>query len=362
MENRDDTHRSQPSSGGESRLRVAAFTGSESISSRRFRVMQYVPRLAKMGVQVDEHIARFGSWPPVSKATRPLWLIGTVLNRIAPVFRSYSHDLTLLQREFVSTFLTLERFTRRPRVLDVDDAVWLVNRRAEKNFRSLVKMCDGVICGNKFIAKHASQWNENTIVLPTGVDTERFHPIQKKPEGRAIIGWSGLNAGAKFLLGIEKMLYQVLRRRTDAVLRVVSDGRPNFLLLDDSMVEFMPWSPENEVRTIQEMSVGLMPIDETPWSSGKCSYKMLLYMACGVPVVVSPFGMNAEVLAYDKVGFGARSESEWAEAITWLLDNPSRGKGMGMTGRKVIDDNYSLNVLTPRLGAYLMSFRKQGRV
>jgi len=352
-------HNARPS---EALLRVAAFTGSKSISSRRFRVMQYVPRLAKMGVQVDEHIARFGSWPPVSKAARPFWVIGTVLDRVAPVVGSYSHDLTFLQREFVSTFLTLERFTRRPRVLDVDDAVWLVNQRAERNFRSLVKMCDGVICGNKFIAEHASQWNENTIVLPTGVDTERFHPIQKKPAGRVIIGWSGLNAGAKFLLGIEKMLYQVLKRRKDAVLRVVSDAQPKFRLLDDSMVEVIPWSPENEVRTIQEMSVGLMPIDDTPWSRGKCSYKMLLYMSCGVPVVVSPFGMNAEVLAHDQVGIGAQAESEWAEAITWLLDNPARSKLMGMAGRKVVENCFSLNVLTPHLGAYLMSFRKQGRV
>lgn len=337
-------------------LKVAAFTGSKTISSRRFRVLQYLPHLAKLGINVDEFVARLGCWPPANKIVRPLWLVGTVLDRLVPVMKSYSCDLTLLQREMVSTLITLERFTHRPRVLDVDDAVWLNNSRSRKNFISLTKMCDGVICGNNFIAENVSQWNENIIVLPTAVDTHRFYPSLTIPPRRKIIGWSGLNAGSKYLLGIEKSLFQILKDRKDTVLRIVSDRKPDFQWLDDSMVEFIKWTPANEVQTIQEMSVGLMPLDDTLWSRGKCSYKMLLYMSCGIPVVVSPYGMNNEVLQHDQVGFGASSPSEWKEMITWLLDNPDHATKMGMAGRRVIESNYSLDALAPRLGSYLRSF------
>src|SRR6266568_4872277 len=286
-------------------IRVAAFTGSRTVSSPRFRVRQYVPYLDTLGVQITEFIARLGSWPPRSKGLRPLWFPGTLLDRLPGVLKSYQYDVTLLQREMVSTLATLERFTRRPRIFDVDDAVWL-NRNSEKNFGSLVRMCDGVICGNSFLEEKVRQWQSETIVLPTAVD---------------------------------------------------SDRKPQFRILEGSQVEYVPWSPENEVRTIQEMFLGLMPAEDSLWARGKCSYKMLLYMACGVPVVVSPVGMNSEVLSLGNVGFGAAKAAEWIDSINWLLDNPDQGQQMGRVGRRVVEERFSLHVLAPRLADYLRKFR-----
>ncbi len=64
------------------------------------------------------------------------------------------------------------------------------------------------------------------------------------------------------------------------------------------------------------MSVGLMPLADTDWCNGKCSYKMLCYMAAGLPVVVTAAGMNREVLALGEVGLSAASEREWVDALT----------------------------------------------
>jgi glycosyltransferase involved in cell wall biosynthesis len=128
---------------------------------------------------------------------------------------------------------------------------------------------------------------------------------------------------------------------------------PGFRQLDGSRLEYIPWSPENEVTTIQEMSVGLMPIDDSLWSRGKCSYKMLLYMACGVPVVVSPFGMNREVLALGKPGFGAIDDRSWSECLSWLLDNPENARQMGVAGRRIVEEHFSLRASAPRLAGFL---------
>jgi glycosyltransferase involved in cell wall biosynthesis len=105
------------------------------------------------------------------------------------------------------------------------------------------------------------------------------------------------------------------------------------------------------------MSVGLMPIDDTLWSRGKCSYKMLLYMACGVPVVVSPFGMNKDVLAQADVGFGAVSDEDWMTAIGRLLDDAAQARATGMRGREVVERHYSLAALSARLGECLLNVR-----
>jgi glycosyltransferase involved in cell wall biosynthesis len=81
-------------------------------------------------------------------------------------------------------------------------------------------------------------------------------------------------------------------------------------------------------------------------------------MSCGVPVVVSPVGMNNDVLALGKVGFGARTTAEWADSLLWLLDNPGKGAEMGAQGRRVVEQHYSLHALAPRLAEYIRRFAK----
>lgn len=336
-------------------LRVAAFTGGVA-SSPRFRVHQYIPYLRQHGISVTEYVAHLGSWPPASKMLRPFWLPATILDRVPGVIQSHGHDVTLLQREMVSTFVTLEGLTHRPRLLDVDDAVWL-NRRAEKNFPRLTQMCDGVICGNNFIAEHVRRWNKEISILPTAVDTDEFRPAEQlTADSRPVIGWTGQPFNLQFLYGIERALAEVLEKRKDAVLRVVSSVKPEFRLLHPSRVEYIKWSPGNDVETIQQMTIGLMPIEDTPWGRGKCSYKMLLYMSCGLPVVVSPVGMNNDVLALGNIGFAPRSESEWADALLWLLDNPAKAREMGSSGSRIVEENYSLHVLVPRFADTIKRF------
>jgi len=332
-------------------LRVSAFTGSLTISSARFRVRQYIPGLREYGVAVEEEVARFGSWPPLEGWKRPAWLIATLAQRVPGVIRSYNRDVTLLQREMVSTLKTLEGITKAPRVFDVDDAVWL--NGSGRQFREIVEKCEALICGNDFIANEASRWHKNVFVVPTAVDTDRYSP--KPTAGRRIIGWSGLAVGQRWVNDIEPALAEVLRLHNEVVLRIVSERAPKFRTLPPERVEYIQWSPEVEVSTIQEMTVGIMPLEDSLQARGKCSYKMLLYMSCGVPVVVTPVGMNSEVLAQGEVGRGATTHSEWVEHLSWLLNNPESARNMGLAGRKIIEENYSLRALTPKIASILWS-------
>ncbi len=335
-------------------LRVAAYTGGKNISAARFRVRQYIPALKQNSIEVDEFYARFGSWPPENKLRRPFWLLGTLLERIPSVLGSRAYDLTFLQRELISTLNTLEACTKRPRVFDVDDAVWL-NRGGQTGFRQILQMCDGVICGNDFIAEAAQKWNSNICVVPTAVDTDRFAPASNPSagDGKLIIGWSGLAVGLENVYPLEEMLARVLARHPEAVFRVLAELPPRFKYLPPSQVDYVPWSPQSEVRAIQDMTIGIMPLSDSLWSRGKCSYKMLLYMSCGVPVVVSPVGMNAQVLSQGTIGFGPRTTAEWADALEQLLENSALRLKMGSAGRQVVEQQYALNKLAPRLASFL---------
>ena len=328
------------------------------MSGFRFRVRQYIADLKLRSVKLSEFYPRAGGYPPEQRWARPFWAAASLAGRVPDIARSFSYDVILFQREMLSTFLTLEPFTKRPRVLDVDDAIWL--NRDNSFARKLAAMSDSVICGNSFLAEYFRQWNASITILPTAVDTKRFIPLKAKPFGASpVIGWSGNRSGFADLKMIEAQLRTVLAKYPKARLRVMADERPNLNIPGDQL-EFVPWSPEVEVQTIQSMDIGIMPLRDTLWSRGKCSYKMLLYMSCGVPVVVSPVGMNAKILQMASLGQAATTPGEWVGALEAAIGNPTQALAMGEKGREVALKNFSIEVLAGKLAAELLRVAGHG--
>jgi glycosyltransferase involved in cell wall biosynthesis len=332
-------------------LRVAAYTGGVNVASARFRVRQYIPLLPELGVEMREFPARFGSFPPENRWLRPVWGLATVAERFGSAFHSHDADLTLLQREMVSTLATAERFTKAPRVLDVDDAIWL--SRNGQSAIAIARMCHTVICGNSFLAEFFRAHAPNVAVLPTPVDTDRFRPAPAGRRRPGVICWSGTSGGKRFLNAIEKPLARVLAGDRGRLLKVVSDSPPRLPALPSQQIQFVPWSEEVEVAAIQDASLGIMPLDESEWSRGKCSFKLLSYMSCGLPVVATPVGMNAEVLSRGPIGLAARTPAEWVEAIESVLSDPKRSDAMGTAGREVVLRDYDLKNGAIRLASIL---------
>lgn len=342
------------------RLRVTALTGGAAMPSSRFRVEQLVPALGAAGVDVDLRPARVSCYPPRRRWLRPLWLPAAILAKVPDVVATHRTQVTLLQREFVSTLATLEGATARPRVFDVDDAIWL-NRGGGGFARRLAGAMDTVIAGNGFVAEWFGRYCERVVVLPTAVDTGRFAPVPPGPSGRPpAIGWSGSSANFPYLLLWQDALRALMDRVPDLRVRICADRRPPFERLPSGRVDWVPWSADAEVPFLQSLDVGLMPLADTEWARGKCAYKMLMYMSCGVPAVVSPVGMNREVLAQGPVGHGATSAHEVAAAISVLLDDAAGRAAMGRAGRQLVVDRYSVAVVAPRLAAILSEAAARG--
>ncbi len=344
-------------------MKVAAFTSGSRVPSARFRVRQYGNLLRAQGIELEEHSARLGAYPPLTRWVRPLWGTLSLAQRVPGLIASHSADVTLLQRELISTLATLEGWSGRPRLLDVDDAIWL-NSRGNAAGR-IAAMCDGVICGNAFLADWFSKHNKRITIIATGVDTDRFAPATalhlKHGSDSFVIGWSGSHTNQSQLEGIQPALARVLRETPGSLLLVTSNRAPHLPHLPADRVVYLPWSEANEVATIQAMDVGLMPLEDTEWNRGKCSYKMLLYMACGLPVIVAPVGMNSEVLDRANIGFGATNEAEWVDALRWLAAEREAGIEMGRNGRMVIEEYYSTRRTGAALARVLLEYGDAGR-
>ena len=341
-----------------SQIRVAAYTGGRHVPGARYRLRQLVPALREFSVEVDEFAAPWGSYPPRTQVLRPAWLVGTLLSRLPHLARGRRCDITFLQREFVSTLCTLEPLTRAPRLLDVDDAIWL--SMGEGAAQRLSKLCDVVVCGNEFLADVFSRWNSRVEILPTAVDTERFHPIEEEQHcGALILGWSGTSGNLQYLHAIDRELAIVLARHPHARLQIICDRPPALQRVPADRVEWIRWTAADEPGLVRAWTAGLMPLQNGPWERGKCSFKMLTYMASGIPSVVSPVGMNRKVLTLGHLGFGASTGADWVDALECVLTRPAEAAALGREARRVAVAEFSLGVIAPRLASILL--RTAGR-
>ncbi|HXD30920.1 MAG TPA: glycosyltransferase [Pyrinomonadaceae bacterium] len=326
-------------------IKVTALTGSKHDPSSRFRVRQFIPSLSKLGIEVTEY------WPLISRyKVEPLpWLVKAMRRR--GLRAAQQSDVTWLGRELISGQLSFEPTAGRRKVFDVDDAIWLPYEAGlGKDFSAdIVKHCDGVIAGNQYLVDHYERLGSKVWLAPTSVDTEVWVPPKPTDEVRWTIGWSGSWTNLKFLYTIEEPLAEFLTQNLDARLLVVCDRAPHMKRLPKDSWLFVPWTMENEVGLVQLMDVGLMPLENSEWALGKCGFKMLSYMSVGLPVIVSPVGVNAEILARGDVGLAAQSVEDWFPALEKLYRDRDLGKRMGLTGRAVVEEKYSVHANTPKL-------------
>lgn len=331
----------------QTRIVAAAYSGGRNVPSARLRVHQLEGALGCCGVELRMRDALQSPYPPsTGSASRARWAAREVAHRAAQVLqdRRDRPSVTLLQRELLSTVPTLERLLPGPIVFDCDDAVWLPRNGLAAH--TIARHADLIVCGNDFLADHFSAFGA-TIVLPTAVDTT-FYKVAHGPCDRPRIGWCGQSSGHRYLDQVAEPLGRVLETVHDAEFVVLSDRKPSLDLPSDRW-RFVQWSLATEADVLASLTVGIMPLDNTEWERGKCSYKMLSYLASGIPVVVSPVGMNATVLGEADVGWGPRSIGEWTEALMTCVTDRDQARRRGAAGRALVQQRYSVPVIAERL-------------
>lgn len=356
-------------------MNVAALTDHPNTPSSRFRIRQYVPALVEHGIAVTDYPRAYSSQTAADPTGRrrirhsidrlPRALVHEARNiagRLSDVIAANRYDAVWLSRQLIVGYPSFERCIRKPLVLDMDDAVFLGGALARYQFETSARRAAAVIAGNVYLANEASKHNRNVHIIPTGVDISRWRPLQlgapgpSDAAGRFCIGWSGTSTSFKYFLQIQDVLVKfMLAHRPAAKLLVMSDRFPHELRELNEHIVYTPWTPEDEVSFVQSLDVGLMPIEDNLWARGKCAYKLLLYAACGVPVVASPYGMNAEVLAQADIGFGPRSPAEWYESLEGLHRDRDLSAAKGERGAELVARRYATKVLCPEIAGILLA-------
>jgi len=235
----------------------------------------------------------------------------------------------------------LDRYAARI-IYDFDDAIMYddknpdrFSRKRKRDFIRTVKFADAVIAGNSYLADHASKFNTNVVILPTGLGIKDYSVSAERTEDEKIrLVWIGSKSTLMYLKELRPVLEEIGSRFSDVVLRIICD---DFFDLDNIEVEKRQWSAETQFLDLAECDIGLAPLPDNRFTRGKCGFKILQYAAAGLPVIASPVGVNAEYVSDGITGLHASSTLEWTEKLSTAIRNPQQRISMGLAARQRVE-------------------------
>lgn len=331
-------------------------------ASTRYRLAQFVPGLRAFGIDLqlvhlldDNYLGRRFNGQMISYSG----LVHSGFCRWRDLWRLRRFDLAMVHCELFPLMPGwMERAVlNKPYLYDFDDAFYLKYRSGSlrqlklllaNKFDAVVGGAAAVSAGNEVLGEYARRFNTRTSILPTVVDVRRYVPNARRKSGSFTVGWIGSPSTTPYLVDLVEPL-RTLAREAPVKLVVVGGRAP---VIPGVEVVALPWSEDTEVSLINSFDVGVMPLPDNDWSRGKCAFKVIQYMACGVPVVASAVGTNTVVVT-PECGFLTTSKQDWIDALRSVRDTPQRARQMGEAGRHRVVDQYSLDVVLPRLASIL---------
>jgi glycosyltransferase involved in cell wall biosynthesis len=311
--------------------------------SFRHRLAAHMPALEAAGISCEVEVfprRRYGA---------------RVLGRLR---RLREHDILVIAKmKLEAGERALVRRAARRIVYDFDDAIYFAKpdrpgrepdrspRRVAK-FRRMCELADLVIAGNETLAARARAHCRRLEVVPTAIDASAYAPRHEFAGLARTLVWIGMRGNLPYLELVEEAVAGVCREFPGLRLRIVSEGAPAKF---DAPHEVVPWAEETEARVLSESDIGLMPLTDDDWTRGKGAFKLLQYMAAGLPSVASPVGMNREVIVDGANGYFAETTAEWFSALRSLVADPDLRKRLGARARRDVEARYDRPAASRRI-------------
>lgn len=343
-------------------------------ASSRLRTMQYLPALEQAGFEVTVASLFDDAYLQALYSGRrdKLGMMRAVLARFGQCRAARNADVIWLENEALPWLpWSIEKLAlpgQVPIVSDFDDAIFhnydlhsrpLVRRVLGDKIDRVMAHSALVTAGNPYLVERARQAGAPRVeIVPTVIDAVAYQQASARHEdARPRIGWIGTpQTWAKYGAPRAAFFQGIARSQVVRFHLVGARLEPG----QDGSFDYVSWTEAGEVAAIQDMDIGIMPLDDSPWERGKCGYKLIQYMACGLPVVASPVGVNTEIVTHGETGFLASTEAEWRDALMALVQDPSLRRRMGDAGRKRVVETYSIQAQGPRVAGFLADIVRTG--
>jgi glycosyltransferase involved in cell wall biosynthesis len=348
-------------------MRVLAVVPStyDTSPGQRFRIEQWEPLLAKHGVDItwapfETEELRSLLYRPGQLTAKFNAVTGQMVRRRRELSAISGYDLIYLFRE--AALMGPPWFERKmarsgvPVVFDFDDAIFHSYKSPSNGYLSYLKfpgktaeicrLVSHVMAGNEYLADYARQFNPHVTIVPTTIDTDKYSVAERPADPQPFtIGWSGSFSTIQHLDTLKDVLAELALTERFR-LRVI--GSPDHHI-DGVDVESIAWRSETETDDLSQIDLGIMPLPDDNWSKGKCGLKALQYMALGIPTICSPVGVNSTIIKDGVNGFIAADRSQWLEKLRLLMHDTALRERIGRAGRATVENEYSANVIAPRV-------------
>lgn len=340
-------------------------------ASSRLRSLQFLPWFARAGIDCEVH-ALFSDELLAQRYERGQYSLNSLISaystRLTQLLRHKHFDLLWVEKEalpWMPASLEQALLGSTPYVLDYDDAIFhqydshasrWIRTTLGKRIDKLMRSASLVTCGNAYLAQRARVAGARRIeVVPTVIDLDHYalQPGAPRPDTALRLAWIGSPSTAPYLDGIRNALER-LGQAHAFELHVI--GAPGFTL-KNVQVHSIEWSESTEVGSLRACDIGVMPLVDGPWERGKCGYKLIQYMACGLPVVGSAVGVNTEIIRDGENGYLARHLDDWVRGLSTLMQDATLRERFGAAGRRRVEDEYCVQRTAPRLVQLLQQAR-----
>lgn len=349
------------------RLLVLASKAAGLAPGQRFRFEQWAPRLAR------DHAIKLDLEPFESpRLTEILYRPGHLVAKAALVGRDFLRRFRVIRkaRDFDAVLLVreasligpaiIERLlarTGKPIIFDYDDSIWSSSQAMDNGIFSrlhffgktdrLCRLASAVTPGNEFLADYARSRNSNVFVMPTSIELDDYPLIDEPAADRPFtICWTGSTSTLAHFEHARPVLER-LAAQLPIMVKVICNKPPERPIAG-AKTSFVPWSHENEAREVGDCHVGIMPLPDNEATRGKCGLKALQYMATGRPVVISPVGMNRDLIQDGRNGYLAEHDDEFVDRLMKLARSPQLRSEMGRAARETVERHYSAEAVAAR--------------
>ena len=328
--------------------------------SQRFRVELWEDILLENGYE-------FETFPFLDVPTiKILYQQGHLLQKVWGVFKGFSrricsipklvkYDYLFIQREMspigppIFEYI-LAKWFKKKLIFDFDDAIWITDKKHNplmgfvKNYQKIpkiIKWSYKVAAGNDVLLNYAKTYNPNSFKIPTCVDTIHYHnQLKNQHTNKVVIGWTGSHSTMVYL-DTFMPVYERLLKKYDLELIIISNKAPTYQL---PSITYIPWNAKTEIEDLLRFNIGVMPLVNDLWSEGKCGFKLIQYLALGIPAVASPVGINTKIIE-PKNGYLCTTDEEWYQALETLIVNEQLRKNMGEAGRQKIQSEFCIHAI-----------------
>jgi len=327
-------------------------------ASSRLRSFQYFPLLQQNGCTItalplfnNQYLQELYGKKKISK----LNIARQYCKRFLSLFSLAKYDLIIIEKElfpyFPAVFERILNFFKIKYIADYDDAIFHNYEEHNNSFvrfflrnkiNTVMRFSSLASVGNEFLQKRAaSAGAKNILLLPTVIDNKKYKKKESADNERLVIGWIGTPITLKYLSEL-KDVFEELYSKYKFKLHIV--GGKNSIGLPE-IEEIIEWSEENEVTEIKKFDIGLMPLKNTDWEKGKCAYKLIQCMGCGVAVIASNVGANSAVIKNSYNGYLVNTKEEWYKKLEILLTNKGIRNDFGEKGYCTVMKEYTLQAV-----------------